>query len=228
MESTLYTLSAAEKANGTIVDIKRSGNEIIYMISDTFSASMSSGYFTATGSVVYACDSHAFGDWTTADPGNCVTPATEKRVCTVCGMTEIRATSVYGGHVFGEWTQTVAPTSCQPAGAGVETRVCTLCGAPETRAKQGAHVYGDWVETRPATCGDSGEKTRSCVYDCGAAETKAIPATGAHVDADGNGVCDVCSLVIGTPQTGFAAFFARIMAFFAAIAAFFRRLFGGA
>lgn len=41
------------------------------------------------------------------------------------------------------------------------------------------HVWGEWEVTKEATCGEAGEKTRTCSA-CGEVETKEIPATGEH------------------------------------------------
>lgn len=40
------------------------------------------------------------------------------------------------------------------------------------------HSFGDWVATKEPTCGEDGEKARSC--SCGKEETQAIPKTNKH------------------------------------------------
>ena len=224
-ETTLYTLTAAEQEKGQIYDLVLDGNYIEYHIANDRGAADRPNQFTATGRVQYKCDTHNFGAWTTADPGTCVAHATEKRVCSVCRFTETRETDAYGNHVFGSWTETTPPTSCQPSGAGEETRVCTLCGTPETRPKTGDHRFGEWTVTKEPTCGEAGEKTRSCIYDgCDKTQTEPIPATGNHVDTDGNGSCDGCGANLNQKKS----FIDRIKDFFARIRQFFMRLFGRA
>ncbi len=46
------------------------------------------------------------------------------------------------------------------------------------RTTDHVHEYGEWTETKAATCAEDGEKTRTC--ECGNTETEVIPATGAH------------------------------------------------
>ena len=42
------------------------------------------------------------------------------------------------------------------------------------------HVWGEWIEIKPATCGEDGEQLHRCEV-CGAEETEPIPATGEHI-----------------------------------------------
>ena len=67
-------------------------------------------------------------------------------------------------HVWGDWTQTKAPT-CKDAGE--ETRTCGACGKADTRAVDatGEHVYTS-VVTAP-TCTEEGYTT----YTCGCGES---------------------------------------------------------
>ena len=89
-------------------------------------------------------------------------------------------------HVYGEWTQTTAPT-CDKAGE--ETRECA-CGHKDTRTVAATgHTFGEWVETTAPTCEAAGVATRECA--CGHKETKEIAALG-HADADKDGLCDAC------------------------------------
>ena len=90
-------------------------------------------------------------------------------------------------HVYGEWSETLAPT----CGAnGEETRVCD-CGEKATRpiAATGDHVYGEWTETTSPGCKTAGVKEKLCA--CGDKITVEIPAKG-HEDSDENNICDVC------------------------------------
>ena len=41
------------------------------------------------------------------------------------------------------------------------------------------HVWSDWAETSAPDCNDTGEEMRTC-SDCGATETRTVPATGDH------------------------------------------------
>ena len=87
-------------------------------------------------------------------------------------------------HVWGEWTAT-GEVSC---GGQTEERVCSECGEKETRNDGGAHTYGAWTVTTPATCTDKGTEERVCT-GCQNKETREI-AAGGHTE---NGiVCEYC------------------------------------
>ena len=58
--------------------------------------------------------------------------------------------------------------------------------APVDPCKDG-HAYGEWTETKAATCGAAGEAVRVCANNADHKETKAIAATGEH--SYKNGVC---------------------------------------
>lgn len=50
-------------------------------------------------------------------------------------------------------------------------KTCSLCG--ETDGDKAPHAYGEWTETKAASCNEKGSKTRTCA--CGEAETQEIP-----------------------------------------------------
>ena len=114
---------------------------------------------------------------------NCV-DCNLSRVALAATGTEVK---IAHAHVYGEWSETLAPT----CGAdGEETRVCA-CGEKSTRpiSATGDHVYGEWVETTAPGCKTAGAKEKTC--SCGDVVTAAVPAKG-HVDADKDNVCEVC------------------------------------
>ena len=100
-------------------------------------------------------------------------------------------------HVYGEWT---VKTEATCGTAGVEVRKCA-CGEEETReiAATGKHTYGEWTVVKEATCTEAGVEEHVCSV-CGHKEQKDIAAKG-HVDANGDGKCDVCGKVV-SPATG--------------------------
>ena len=62
-----------------------------------------------------------------------------------------------------------------------------------------AHVFGDWVVTKPASCGEDGERERRC--DCGEVEKEAVPATEEHTvvtDAAVEATCTETGLTEGS------------------------------
>ncbi len=140
---------------------------------------------------------HAFGEWETLTPANCVDDEVEHRVCSVeeCGLEEKRNGDPALGHDpldtdctvceicgepsdvehgFSEW-ETLTPADCY--NAEVEIRICSDCGKQETRFGDAAreHDFGD------SNC------TEECIYECGF--TRVPP----HVyDGDEDLVCNDC------------------------------------
>ena len=53
-----------------------------------------------------------------------------------------------------------------------------------TQIHFGGHTYDEGVITTPATCGEAGVRTYTCIY-CGGTRTETIPATGEHTYDDG-------------------------------------------
>jgi len=118
---------------------------------------------------------HTYGDWYVADPGNCVTPAQERRDCTGCDHYQIRDGQL-GDHVFGTWTVTVQPTCAQP---GQERRNCQFCDHFQVRDtdRSDAHVYGDWYLSVAPGCETTGLQCRDCA-NCDHFQTKEVAAVG--------------------------------------------------
>ncbi|MDO4380530.1 MAG: hypothetical protein Q4D20_06635 [Clostridia bacterium] len=126
-------------------------------------------------------------------------------VCKDCGEVIAKGDVIPAtGHVWGEWVETKKATCTE---AGEATRTCSKCGATETKEipatghhdddKDGKcdgcgkdmqdlcdHVWGEWVETKKATCTEAGEKTRTC-SKCGKTETEVIPAKGHNIEVVG-------------------------------------------
>lgn len=78
-------------------------------------------------------------------------------------------------HAVTEEKITSEPTHTED---GVQSVMCVVCGeilSTESIPAVG-HSFGEWVETKPATCTKSGEETRTCT--CGATETRDIAPTG--------------------------------------------------
>ncbi|MCM1296649.1 MAG: InlB B-repeat-containing protein, partial [Muribaculaceae bacterium] len=87
--------------------------------------------------------------------------------------------------------------SCTEAGEMV--RVCISTEGCDLESKNyretatikaAGHTWGAWTVTTPATCQQAGQQTHTCTVEgCGASESEAIPVA-AHVDANGDGLCD--------------------------------------
>lgn len=78
---------------------------------------------------------------------------------------------------------------------GTHRLVCSVCGYTDGKVYDDATIEHVWVEKKiEATCTEPGSVTKTCSV-CGATETTEIPALG-HKDANDDGVCDVCDLII--------------------------------
>ena len=68
---------------------------------------------------------------------------------------------------------------CTTAGYTGDT-YCTDCGQLLEKGKiveALGHTFGEWKTSKPATCTEGGEETRTCSV-CGVTETRVVPATG--------------------------------------------------
>ena len=65
----------------------------------------------------------------------------------------------------------------------------TACGEDPPPETPHTHTYGEWTQTKAATCVAEGEQTRYC-SGCDATERQAIPATGIHVYGADNACID--------------------------------------
>lgn len=93
------------------------------------------------------------------------------KACTRCDYKEGYEEIQKSDHSY---TFTVKPYTCTEE--GYTTYVCTSCGFRYVSDRTSpAHRFGEWQIT-PASCEQSGSKTRSC--NCGETETETIPATG--------------------------------------------------
>ena len=117
-------------------------------------------------------------------------------IANVAVATKDATVAIACSHTFGEWVEVKASTCTEK---GLAERVCTVCGHKETKELDlAAHVYGEWTVVKEATCTEKGTEERVC--ECGHKETREIAAKG-HVDADGDGKCDVCGKPV-SPATG--------------------------
>lgn len=111
---------------------------------------------------------HTYGEWNTITAATCISEGIRERTCGICGYKDVRITAriphnfsngfctVCGkaeasssedpcknGHVYGQWTVTVAATCLSE---GTETRVCSVCGSMQTQTTAKIdHVYVNGV-----------------------------------------------------------------------------------
>ena len=119
------------------------------------------------------------------------------------------ACSSWEDHVWSDWIQKKAPTSCSADGCGEDVIICTKCGyVAQTANPTLPHSWGGWTQTKAPTCGAEGTEGRSCSR-CGVSESRSVPATGAHswnevaptCTEAGSKTCSVC----GKTESGAAA-----------------------
>ena len=125
------------------------------------------------GTPAIETENHTWDNGVEKTPAGCDTAGVKLYTCTAtgCGATKEVPIEATGDHVWGAWTK-VDGTN--------HKRTCTKCedGTPAEQSK--AHTWGAWTETTPADCKNDGEEKRTCTDECGAFETRPIPATGNH------------------------------------------------
>ncbi len=71
----------------------------------------------------------------------------------------------------------VTPATCEAAGQKKWT--CILCGDKRTQEINAlGHSYGEWTESKKATCESKGEEKRVCTHDSTHVETRETPVLG--------------------------------------------------
>ena len=153
--------------------------------------------------------------WEVVQPETCCKDGFKRQYCTVCRENGIETyqnenTRIPYNYVHTwAWEITTPPTCGQQ---GVKREYCTVCresGIETYRnentlvAATGEHNWAAYPDTdsrnRASTCVREGTKVFYCTV-CGNEKSEALPLA-AHVDADGDGKCDVCNQYT-TPRTG--------------------------
>ena len=100
-------------------------------------------------------------------------------VCTVCGVTVKKGTTITASHSYTQYTVTLAPTCTE---TGLKTRGCANCDYTEevTLAATG-HTLGDFIPITSPVCTAPGEAKREC-ENCDYAETSLVDPTGHTFD----------------------------------------------
>ncbi len=138
--------------------------------------------------------------------------------CDACGAEEHRNETALGSHSYGDWTEKQAATC---TAEGREERMCSVCFDVQSRKIDPLnHSYGEWTQVKGATCAEDGLRTQKCIR-CPDVKSEVIPATGNHVDGDGDNLCDTC----GKDLTPKKSFFEKIADFFRSIIDWFKNLF---
>lgn len=108
-------------------------------------------------------------------PAKCETPGYIPHICSRCGDTYNTITGKATGHIWSEWTETVAASE---DASGAKERTCTACGKTQLKTVEptGSHYFALEREIKP-DCENAGEKVWKC-SDCLVKYTEVVPATG--------------------------------------------------
>ena len=142
-------------------------------------------------------------DWdanfTVDTPATCTAAGSQSKHCSRCDaktdVTAIPAT----GHTWGAWSSTGNDThtrkctnanctktetdSCSGGTATCTNKaVCDTCKTAYGAVDAGNHSWGDWTETKAATCTEKGTETRTCTYNSEHKESRST-AMIAHTPA---------------------------------------------
>lgn len=109
-------------------------------------------------------------------PPTCSNSGYEIQTCPYCGETRQQTIPATGNH---QWVDSVVGATCESVGYTVHT--CAVCGSSYTDGQTPAlgHAFGGWTTIGAPTCANDGSESRTC-SNCGATETRSIPAAGNH------------------------------------------------
>ena len=135
---------------------------------------------------------HEYGEWKETKAATCTEQGEERRICSR-DAEHIETREIPAkGHTEKEVEE--IPATCTESGrsAGTECEVCgeVLRGEEEIPAL--GHDYGEWKETKAATCTEQGEESRICSRDAEHIETREIPAKG-HTEKQVAGIPATCT-----------------------------------
>ena len=115
-----------------------------------------------------------------------------KAVCEVCGVE-------YGGYAAHNYVSEYEEATCVKAGSRTDT--CSVCGRTVTVPTGfGTHEYQP-VVLKDSTCTETGSYQMVCIH-CGETGETGIIAADGHIDEDGDGICDVCTVDIDGSGSG--------------------------
>ncbi len=172
---------------------------------------------------------HDWEEWEITKEATCTEDGEKTRTCSVCDETETDVIPA-ADHDWGEWEITKEATCTED---GEKTRTCSVCDETETEVIPATgHDWDEGKVTTEATCTEDGVKTYTCKNDPAHTKTETIPMKehtftkwesdetehwrectvcgqkeeGEHVDANDNGICDVCGAEVANsdiaPKTG--------------------------
>lgn len=124
---------------------------------------------------------HVFDEEYTVSP-TCTEYGCERKVCTLCGVTEDINIIPPLGHSYSDYLQIIKVPTCKEE--GTVARECRICGDlcdVITVAPAGHKTDGEWKTLTPATCNEEGLDVLYCTVCSEIAVTRVTEATGHSV-----------------------------------------------
>lgn len=210
--------------------IKALGHD--YVIEETSATCLTSGYTTYTCSV--CGDTYTDNELKPLGHTKVIIGEAKEATCTEDGITAGIKCSVCGeiiepqqvikatGHTDGKW---IVDEDADCINGGTKHQVCSVC--EETIATEVIPANGHkYVSvTIDPTCTTDGTLLKTCAT-CGYKVEETLPKTN-HIDNDGDGYCDDCSIIIDDPSANCSCNCHKsgIVKFFWKIANFFHKIF---
>ena len=120
--------------------IAKIDGEKVYQITSDYTA------VTTDNSIIHI---HTFDDWNTTAAPTCTEKGEEERVCSVCEYKETRDIEALGHDWSEEWSND-------------GTNHWHKCNRCEKITDNAEHIYGEWIETKPAKVNEKGERKHIC------------------------------------------------------------------
>lgn len=198
-------------------------------------------------SAACADGSHRYGNWSTVQTATCSIQGYRERNCSECGKIDQMVIDYRPNvHINKEIRNATAATCTTSGYSGDEYCLdCdSLIATGVTVPATGKHTAGEPVEQvlKTASCTQTGSKTVTItcsVCNTVLSETTEEIAMTDHIDADNDGICDVCQQTLSGEDSGIPNdvckycnqvhpndFVGRFIKFFHNIAYFFAHLFG--
>ena len=172
--------------------------------------------YTATTDEVPAVG-HVYGDYSHV-AGDCTHDTFDHAFCVVCGAEDKKNVVEADGHDFS--IKEYVGVTCTVAEHYLLT--CADCGATEIEKVLGGQPYTGHdmkLVSSPETCADEAVEVHECTK-CGFTSEKAVTAI-ACVDADADGICDVCTNAMPVEEEPHG-FYAKVIKFISDLVEMFR------